>query len=235
MNPPPFTRRLQRLLLTGFFIVAPLSLTFLLVVWFVASVDRALAPVIGLIGRPLPGLGLITALTLVLGAGILASNLAGRHLIELAEEWLLKIPVFNWIYKTIKQVSDVFAPSGGARFQSVVIVEYPRPGVYSMGFVTNRFVLERGAAIQELLAVYIPTNHMYVGDTILVPPASVIHTDLPQQQGIQAAMSAGAAFPARIRSVNPPDAAKKFRGLPPGEGPGDLGPAASPGGPAQAA
>ena len=194
-------RRLQRTLLTGLFIVAPISLSFILLAWFIALVDGLLAPVIGFIGRPVPGLGLLVAFGLVLTAGILGSNLVGQHLLEIAEDVLLKIPVFNWVYRTIKQLSEVFSPAGRANFKSVVLVEYPRPGVYSLGFVTRKVSLETGDGLRPMVCVYVPTNHMYIGDSILVPADKVLVTGLSQQDGIQAAMSAGAALPDVIRAA----------------------------------
>ena len=193
-------RRLKRTLLTGLFIVAPISLTFILLAWFVTLVDRALGPVAAFFGHPVPGLGLVVAFLLVLAAGVLGSNLVGQQLLELTEEFLLKIPVFNWVYRTIKQLSEVLSPSGGANFKSIVLVEYPRPGVYSVGFVTNQISLEADGALRELVCVYVPTNHMYIGDSILVPPDKVIATKLTQQEGIQVVMSAGAALPALLKA-----------------------------------
>lgn len=193
-------RRLKRTLLTGLFIVAPFSLTFILLAWFVAVVDRALAPLVGIIGYPIPGLGLMVAFCLILLAGVLGSNIAGQHLLEILEDFLLKIPVFNWVYKTIKQLSEVFSPGAKTHFKGVVLVEYPRPEVYSLGFVTNRLHIEQGSQKREMVSVYIPTNHMYIGDYVLVPSERVIATRLTQQEGIQAAISAGAALPLLIRS-----------------------------------
>lgn len=193
-------RRLKRTLLTGLFIVAPFSLTFILLAWFVAVVDRALAPLVGIIGHPIPGLGFMVAFCLILLAGVLGSNIAGQHLLEILEDFLLKIPVFNWVYKTIKQISEVFSPGAKTHFKGVVLVEYPRPEVYSLGFVTNRLHIEQGPHKREMVSVYIPTNHMYIGDYVLVPSERVIATRLTQQEGIQAAISAGAALPLLIRS-----------------------------------
>lgn len=195
MNRTLASRRFKRTLLTGLFVIAPFSLTFMLLAWFVSTVDRALAPVIGLIGRPVPGLGLAVALVIVLLVGTLANNIGGQHLLEYFEEMLLRIPGFNWLYGTIKQVADVFSPSGKKAFRSVVLVEYPRPGVYSVGFVTREVCLEREGASARLACVYVPTNHMYIGDYILVPTAQVMSIPLSLQEGVQCAISAGASLP----------------------------------------
>lgn len=192
--------RLKRLLLTGLFIVAPFSLTFILIVWFVQLVDHMLYPFISLIGRPIPGLGLIVSLLIVLGVGALASNIVGQHLLEYVEELLLKLPGVNWLYRTIKQLAEVFSPSAKKNFRSVVLIEYPRPEIWSMGFVTNEVTL----AGRKLVSVYVPTNHIYIGDFVLVPPEKVTTLTMTLQDGIQAALSAGAAFPRELKKKEPP-------------------------------
>ncbi|MBI5208888.1 MAG: DUF502 domain-containing protein [Elusimicrobia bacterium] len=195
----PIVRRLRHTLISGLFIVGPLSLTFMLLAWFVGTVDRAVAPVIGLVGRPLPGLGLVTALAIVLGAGLLGSHVATRHILEVFEEMLLKVPVFNWLYRTIKQISDVFSPKAKPTFKHFVVVEYPRPGLYRFGFVTSELTVEFVAGPREFVAVFIPTNHVYVGDYTLVPKDQVFYTDLTQQQGVQITLSAGASLPPAVK------------------------------------
>jgi uncharacterized membrane protein len=195
-------RRLKRILLTGLFIVAPISLSFMLLAWLVALIDGLLSPLIGVVGRPMPGLGLVIAFLIVLGAGVLGSNMIGQHLLELAEEMLLRIPVFNWVYRTIKQLSEVFSPSGKSSFKSVVLIEYPRPGVYSMGFVTNQVSVQAAGEPRALVCVYVPTNHMYIGDSVLVPADKIIALKMTQQEGIQAAISAGASLPAVLKVVD---------------------------------
>ena len=80
-----------------------------------------------------------------------------------------------------------------------MLVEYPRPEVYSIGFVTNHVTVAVDGRPKEMASVYVPTNHMYIGDYILVPVDKLITTKLSQQEGIQAAISAGASLPANIK------------------------------------
>jgi len=194
--------RLKRYFISGFFTVIPLGLS-LLVVWsFVGGVDRTLAPVLdAALGFHLPGLGLITGLILILAAGVLASHVVGERLLELAEDVLTRIPVFKWVYGTIKQMTEAFSPANKASFKSVVFVEYPRPGVYSLGFATGETVLDLpDGARKKLTSVYVPTNHVYIGDLIFIPTEHVVPSPMTIQQGIQAALSAGAVLPERAGS-----------------------------------
>lgn len=192
--------QLRRYFISGFFTVIPLGLS-LLVVWtFVSAVDRTLAPVLdAALGFHLPGFGLIAAVLMILAAGVLASHVVGERLLEFAEDVLGRIPVFKWVYGTIKQMTEAFSPANKASFKSVVFVEYPRPGVYSLGFATGETILDLpDGARKKLTSVYVPTNHVYIGDLIFVPSEHVIATSLEIQQGIQAALSAGAVIPERL-------------------------------------
>ncbi|OGS38858.1 MAG: hypothetical protein A2506_07750, partial [Elusimicrobia bacterium RIFOXYD12_FULL_66_9] len=196
---PSFLSRLKNVLLAGLFIVAPASLTFILISWLVSGIEGTLSPVVTrFIGRPVPGLGLITALLIILTAGMLGTNVFGRHIIALIEELLLKIPGFNWVYLTVKQLSTAFRPDSASDFRGVVLIEYPRPEVYSLGFVTNELTLGEGAKARRMVCVYVPTNHIYVGDHVLVPVEKVFATGLSQRDGAQAVLSAGASLPSQL-------------------------------------
>jgi uncharacterized membrane protein len=123
----------------------------------------------------------------------------GRHLLEFVEEMVLRVPVLNWLYRTIKQVSDIFSPSGRQALKQFVVVEYPRQGVYRFGFVTKELSVVSDRLPQDAVTVYIPTNNLYIGDYVLVPRDSVFKTELTQQQGVQVVLSAGAALPPQFK------------------------------------
>jgi len=199
MNP---ARDLKRYLVTGFLVVAPVSITIFLLSWFVGWIDHMLSPVVfTILGRHVPGLGIAVGLALLLTIVFLSSNMIGRHLLEVIEDLLLRIPVFNWLYRTVKQLTEAFTPAGSRHFQSVVMVEYPRPGVHQLGFVTRRVEVETDQGITAHYCVYIPTNHLYIGDIVLVPVEKTIETDIPLQEGVQSFLSAGASLPARFKGL----------------------------------
>ncbi len=189
-----FQAHLRRYFISGFFTLIPIGLSVLVVWAFISGVDRTLAPVIDTtLGFRVPGLGLIAAVLLILGAGVLASHVVGERLLVVAEDLLGRIPVFKWVYGTIKQMTEAFSPANKASFKSVVMIEFPRPGVYSMGFVTGEMLLDLpDGKHKKLTSVYVPTNHVYIGDIIFVPSDLVIPSHLSVQQGIQVALSAGA-------------------------------------------
>lgn len=189
-------KTLKRYFVTGFFTVIPLGLSLGVVFWIVRAADASLAPVAdAALGFHVPGLGLVVALAAVFGAGVLASNWAGERLLEAFEHLLERIPVFKGVYSTVKQMTEAFSPHNKTSFKSVVVVEFPRPGVYSLGFATSETRLDLPGGHKDLVAVYIPTNHVYIGDTILVPRDQVHPTRITVQQGIQIALSAGSGLP----------------------------------------
>lgn len=192
-------KTLKRYFVTGFFTVIPLGVSLAVVWWIVRAADATLAPLAdAALGFHFPGLGLIVALAAILGAGALASHWAGQSLLEAAEHVLERIPVFKGVYLTIKQMTEAFSPHNKTSFKSVVVVEYPRPGVYSLGFATSETRLDVPGGHKDLVAVYVPTNHVYIGDTILVPKDHVHATKLTVQQGIQIALSAGSGLPEHL-------------------------------------
>ena len=192
-------RRFKRYLITGFLVLAPLSISLFLLFWLASWVDDLLSPIAyALTGRELPGLGLVTALVLLSAAGWLTSNIFGKNLVETIEDLILHVPILNWLYRTVKQLTDVFSPSGKAQARSVVMVEYPRVGVYQLGFATGTVCRDEGGRIETLTSVYIPTNHLYIGDVLLVPQERLHCTSMTLQEGIQYFLSAGASTPCTL-------------------------------------
>lgn len=196
-------RLLKRYLVTGVLVLAPISISFFLLLWLGGWVDRLLLPVaFAVLGRDIPGLGLATATVLTLSVGWLGTNIIGKQVVEVLEDLLLHVPVFSWVYRTVKQLAEVFSPSGAAAFRSVVMVEYPREGVFQLGFATGTLTPVPGG--ETMTSVYIPTNHLYIGDVLLVPASKVKETSLSLQDGVQFFLSAGATAGHRPPSGDEP-------------------------------
>lgn len=196
-------RRFRHYFVTGLFVVVPVGVSLLALGWFVVAVDGLLGPpVAAFLGRSVPGLGLLALVLLVVWAGWLASNLSGRVLIDWIERTLLIVPGLSWMYRTLKQIAEAFSPEAPMGFRNVVLVEYPRLGAWAYGFVTKEFRLDRGAdRVDDMVAVYIPTNHFYIGDYRLLKKSEVLATPLNVQEGIQIALSAGAATPETLSAL----------------------------------
>ena len=143
----------------------------------------------------------LAALTLagVLLIGTLATNVFGRRILRRGERLLLQVPVFRTIYAPVKQLIEAFSPGNEFGFKRVVMVEDPTRG-YVLGFLTKEFVVDRGQGPETLLAVYVPTNHLYLGDVVVCPRERAAYPELTVEQGVRIFLTGGMALPARIRA-----------------------------------
>ena len=111
----------------------------------------------------------------------------------------MRVPVFRTIYAPVKQLVVAFSPDNEYGFKRVVIVEDAARGLV-LGFLTKEFTLDRGSGPEEMLAVYVPTNHLYLGDVIICTPAQVLFPEISVEQGIRIFLTGGMALPGRMRS-----------------------------------
>lgn len=186
-------------LITGFFVTVPVIATAWLLYVFSATVDDFFSPVYQqLFGRRIPGVGVLTALVLMLVMGTVATNVVGRRILGWAEGLLGWVPVFRRVYPSIKQLFESFSPERRSAFREVVLAEHPRKGHFALGFVTGEVQVAGKDGKRDMVSVFIPTNHLYLGDAILLPRDEVISTGLPVEEGIRIILSAGAAMPPRL-------------------------------------
>ncbi len=191
---------LRRSFITGFFVTVPLVVSVVAIVWVVRWAD-GLTSGLGerLIGRHVPGLGLAMTALIVLAAGAIATNVFGRRLLQRGEQLLLHVPLFKTIYAPVKQLVTAFAPDNEGGFKRMVLVEDQARGLV-LGFLTKEFTIDRGNGPETLLAVYVPTNHLYLGDIILCPPSRASYPDLSVEEGIRVFLTGGMGLPARVRA-----------------------------------
>jgi uncharacterized membrane protein len=183
-------------LLTGLALLAPVAGTLYLVYVLVSAVDAlfpdALRPKV--MGHPLPGLGVITVFFLALAVGVFAHNFIGRRMVSIFDKVFSKVPLFGGTYGLIKQVFEsVFTP-GAESFKRAVLVEYPRPGVYAIAFVTSSHVPVTAADGSELISVFLPTTpNPTSGFYLLVDKKLVRELDMPVQQAFKLVVTMGVA------------------------------------------
>ena len=189
---------LRRTFLAGFFVTVPLVISVAALVWIFGIIDGFTAPVAArVLGRRLPGLGLLITLLVILSVGAVATNVIGRRLLSRAEGWLTMIPVFRTIYAPVKQLVVAFSPDNEYGFKRVVMVEDPNRG-WVMGFLTKEFTVVRGDQPETMIAVYVPTNHLYLGDVQMYPRARALFPDLSVEEGIRIFLTGGMSLPGRI-------------------------------------
>ena len=193
---------LSRSFIAGFFVTVPLFVSVAAFVWLAGVVDELTGPfyrlVLGVESVPW-GLGILTTAAVILAAGAIATNVIGKRLLQRTEFYLLKVPVFRVIYAPVKQLIVAFSPDNEFGFKRVVMLE-DKQG-FSLGFLTKEFTVDRGQGPEDLVAVYVPTNHLYLGDIVIVERARALFPDMTVEEGIRVFLTGGMALPSRLGSA----------------------------------
>lgn len=189
---------LRRSFITGFFVTVPLVISVATFVWIFRAADGMLGPAFARwIGYDVPGLGLAATLLGVLAVGAVATNVLGKRVLQRAEYYLLKVPVFRTIYAPVKQLIVAFSPENEFGLKRVVLVDDPSRGLL-LGFLTREFVVERAGRSEAMVAVYVPTNHLYLGDVLVFRREAVAFPDITVEQGIRIFLTGGMALAGRL-------------------------------------
>ena len=190
----------RRSLIAGFFVTVPLVVSVTAFVWIFRAVDGFMGPLFATWwGQELPGLGLLITVLGLLVIGTLATNVFGKRVLEQVETYLLKIPVFRTIYAPVKQLTTALSPDNKYGFNRVVLIVDPERG-YVLGFLTKEFILDRGRGRESLLAVYVPTNHLYLGDVRIYDANLAEYPDIDVQQGVRIFLTGGTALDDELRA-----------------------------------
>ena len=193
---------LRRRFVTGFFVLVPLAISIFALVWIFNVVDGFTAPLFersfARIGRDVPpGLGIVLTMVVVLLVGVVATNVLGKRVLQRAEGYLLRIPVFRTVYAPVKQLVLAFSPDNEYGFKRVVMIRTESRG-YILGFLTKEFSIQSAGHTESLIAVYVPTNHLYLGDVVICQRDNAVFPDLSVEQGIRVFLTGGMTLPAQL-------------------------------------
>jgi uncharacterized membrane protein len=190
---------IRRNFIAGFFVTVPLVISVAALVWIFRLIDGLVAPIFAAwLPVPVPGLGILTTALVVLLVGTVATNVIGKRVLQRTESYLTRVPVFRTIYAPVKQLVVAFSPDNEYGFKRVALVEDASRG-HVLGFLTKEFTVDRGRGPEPLLAVYVPTNHLYLGDVIICTPDKVAFPEITVEQGIRIFLTGGMALPGRMR------------------------------------
>ena len=185
--------------LAGFFFTVPVFATAWILWIFWSRVDDIFGPMYErMFGRPVPGLGFLTAVGVILLMGIVARNVVGRQVLAWSDKLLLRLPIYRRLYPSVKMLIDAFSPERRSAFKAVVLVQHPREGAFAFGFVTSEVLVEAPEGKRDMVTVFIPTNNLYLGDVTVVPRTDVLVTGMSVEEGIRIILSAGTATPGRL-------------------------------------
>jgi uncharacterized membrane protein len=204
---------LRRSFIAGFFVTVPLFITVAAILWLFRLVDGLVGPLyMRLLGTDQipPGLGIATTAVALLLVGAIATNVVGKRLLQRAEALLLHVPLFRSVYAPVKQLVVAFSPDNEYGFKRVVLIEDSARGLL-LGFLTKEFTIDRGQGPEALIAVYVPTNHLYLGDIVICPRDRASYPDITVEQGIRIFLTGGMAMAGRIRARRGDDRVGDFR------------------------
>jgi len=196
---------MRRYLITGIVVILP-SVVTIWVLWSLFSFIDGLAKKVP--GHPfdsIPGVGVIFFFAFILFVGMFASNVIGRRMIGFGESIMARIPFASKIYKAVKQISSAVLGGKGTIFNTVVLVEYPRKGIYSLGFVTSEAEGEvQYITEQRVVCVFIPTTpNPTSGLLIFVPKEELIYLKMNTEDGLKLVISGGVVSPTYSAGPSP--------------------------------
>ncbi len=183
--------------LTGLVIVLPAALSLYIFYRIFDFLDSFCDPILQRIfGRSIPGLGVVLLFLIVLAVGTIATNVLGNRILHFFETTMARIPVFKKVYAALKTVMESFSPNGSKGFKKVVLAEYPKEGVYTLGFLTGWVRL--GDRPELYAAVFFPSNNLYIGVQSFIRAEKTLVTALSIEEGMKMILSGGLGIPASL-------------------------------------
>lgn len=194
---------MRRYLIAGLLIWLPLGVTVMVVKLLVDMMDQTLLVLPAayhpdvVLGFHVPGLGVLLSVTVVLLTGVVVANFFGRRLVALWEKALARIPLVRPIYSAVKQLTETVFTSGGQSFRKVLLIEYPRKGVWTLAFQTGTAVGEAQIKTgEEVINIYVPTTpNPTSGFFLMVLRSEVVELDMSVDDGLKMIISMGAVVP----------------------------------------
>jgi len=194
---------MKKYLIAGLLVWMPLGITFLVVRAIVGFLDRTLLLLPQtyqpdtLLGIHIPGLGVVLAVVLVLATGMVVANFLGKRIVAAWESLLARIPLVRTLYAAIKQIMEAVLATDAKSFSKVLLLEYPRKGVWSFAFMTSDELGEvQDKTNEKVISVFIPTTpNPTSGFVLMVPASDVIELDMSVEDGLKMIISMGVVVP----------------------------------------
>jgi len=196
-------KHLRRYLVAGLLVWIPLGVTILILKVLISLMDKSLLLIPQQyrpeewLGFSVPGLGLILTLLVLLVTGLLAANIVGRSMVGLWESLLDRIPVVRSVYSAAKNFTEIVFSDSGQSFKKVLLIEYPRKGIYSLAFQTATNLGEvQERTGEQMVCTFVPTTpNPTSGYIIIVPKKDIIELDMEIDEALKMIISLGVVIP----------------------------------------
>lgn len=181
----------KKYFITGLLVLIPIWATYYVLSGLLGIIDGMLGDLPGsLLGLKFPGLGIITLILFVMFIGILSANYIGKHLVRYSDNLMQRVPLVRGVYSTMKKIMDTFSMK--QNFHGVGLVEYPRKGCYSVGFITGCLQGEELGLTGVFMTVFVPTTpNPTAGFLLLLPDAEVHRLNMSVDEGMKFIVSLG--------------------------------------------
>ncbi len=194
---------LRKWLLSGLLVIVPVAITVAVLQWIIGTLDRTLSILPEswqpdrLIGVHIPGFGVLLTLTILLVVGGVVSNFVGKKLVHWGDRLVSRIPVVRSIYSSVKQVSDTLFSESGNAFRTAVLVQWPRPDVWTIGFVTGTPGGDvTNYLVGEYLSVYVPTTPNPTGGYfVMLRKSDCVELKMSVDEALKYVISMGVVAP----------------------------------------
>ncbi|HWO57047.1 MAG TPA: DUF502 domain-containing protein [bacterium] len=198
-------RTLQRVFVSGVLVVVPVTVTVYVLYFLFQKVDGLLSPILArYLQHQIPGMGLLATLLLIFLVGVIARNVLGSRLFGLGELIFVRTPLVRAVYTAAKQLLEAITSTERKAFSRAVMIQYPRPGLYTVGFVSSRPRVRAGAAEEQMVAVFVPSTPTPVtGFVVLVPESEVFDLAMTTEEAVKFIVSGGFAAPTVIERTAP--------------------------------
>ncbi len=210
---------MRKYLIAGLLVWLPVGATILVIKLLVDTMDQTLLLLppawrpAELLGFNIPGLGIALSVLVVFATGIVFANFLGRRLVAFWEALLARIPLVRTVYTAVKQVTETLFSSSSQSFRQVLLVEYPRRGIWSIGFQTNTGLGEvQEKTGEEVVAVFVPTTpNPTSGFVLMIPRKEVVELEMSVDEGLKMIVSMGVVVPTWRKGEPPPVASQATR------------------------
>lgn len=193
-------KKFRTIIVAGLLVWVPLGATIFvlrLLISLFGNLDSWLSDQLNI---PIAGIGILLALLVLLGTGLIAANYFGKRFVSFWESFLERIPLVRNIYSAVKRFAEIVLSDSSQSFSKVLLIEYPRKGLYSLSFQTSQDLGEvQGKTGEDLVCVFVPTTpNPTSGLILMVPKQDVIELDMGVEDALKMVISLGVVVPGEV-------------------------------------